>query len=122
MGSAHQISTAAKQVVDGTMNREKTLGLSWEFKPAHLTFSEARRLMRDFRPVVSPAVLAVVDARQEFPAGSTITTKAIGHNQTGGVAQAFQQLAKEAFGRTLIPVRLDENIKHVTVLVHGPQR
>ena len=62
MGSAHQMSTAAKQVVNGTMNRQKPLCLSRGFEPAHLSFSLPCRLMRDFRSIVSAAILAVVYA------------------------------------------------------------
>jgi hypothetical protein len=52
-----------KEIVDWAMNRQKPLGLAGRFEPAHLAFSVARWLMRDFRSVVSPAVLAVADAR-----------------------------------------------------------
>jgi hypothetical protein len=52
-----------KEIVDWAMNRQKPLGLAGRFEPAHLAFSVARWLMRNFRSVVSPAVLAVADAR-----------------------------------------------------------
>jgi hypothetical protein len=51
--------TVAKQVADGIMNREKTLGLPWGFEPAHLSFSLPRRLLGDFRAVVLPTSLAM---------------------------------------------------------------
>lgn len=108
----------AEEIVEWAMGRKNPLYLPWGFEPAHLVFSVARRLMRDCRSVVETAVLAVSDVRQELSAGSAITAKTIGHNQTGSVVQAFQQLAKKACGRTLIPMLLNENIKHVTVLVH----
>jgi hypothetical protein len=108
-----------EEIVEGAMDRKKTLCLPWGFEPAHLAFPVARRLMRDFHSVVSPTVLAVADAGQELSASSAITAQPIGHKQAGNVVQAFQQLAKEAFGRALIPVLLDENIKHITVLVHS---
>jgi hypothetical protein len=71
------------------MNRKKPLGLPWGFAPAYLVFSLARRLMRDFCQIVSPAVLAVGDARQELTAGSTITPQVIAHKQPGNIAQSF---------------------------------
>jgi len=120
MASGQEMPPEAEEIVDRAMDRKKPLYLPRGFKPAHLAFSVARWLMRDFRSVVSPVVLAVAEAGQELSAGSAIAAQPIGHNETGNVAQAFQQLAKKACGRTLIPVLLYENIKHVTILVHCP--
>jgi hypothetical protein len=110
----------AEEVVDGALDRKKSLCLPRRFKPAPVSFSLARRLMRDFRSIVSAAFLAVVHAWQELAVSSVITPQAIGYEQTGSILQVFQQLMKKVFDRMLIPVRLDENIKHVTVLVYCP--
>jgi hypothetical protein len=39
------VPSKAEEIVDWAMNRKKLLGLPWGFEPAHLAFSEARRLM-----------------------------------------------------------------------------
>ena len=77
--------SGAEEIVDRAMDRKKPLCLPRGFEPAHLAFSVACGLMRDFRSVVSTAVLAVADAGQELSAGSAITAKTSGHDQTGNV-------------------------------------
>ena len=57
------MAAETKEIVDGAMNRQKPLGLARRFALSHLAFAGACWLMRDFRSVVSPAVLAVADAR-----------------------------------------------------------
>ena len=52
MGGSHQMSSTAKQIVDRTMSREKTLGLSGGLEATHLPFLLPRRLTREFRTVV----------------------------------------------------------------------
>jgi hypothetical protein len=89
MASWQEMPSEAEEIVEWAMDRKRPLGLPRGFESAHLTFSVARRLVRDFRSVVSTAVLAVADARQELSASSAITAKAIGHNQTGSVGQSF---------------------------------
>ena len=80
MASGQEMPPEAEEIVDRAMDRKKPLYLPRGFKPAHLAFSVARWLMRDFRPIVSPAVPAVADARQELSVGSAIAAKTIGHN------------------------------------------
>jgi hypothetical protein len=63
MASREKMPAETKEIVNWAMNRKKSLYLSWGFEAAHLVFSVACELMRDFRSVVSPAVLAVADAR-----------------------------------------------------------
>jgi hypothetical protein len=89
MASWEEVAAEAKERVDGAMNRQKPLGLAGRFALSHLAFAVACWLTRDFRSVVSPAVLAVADAREELAAGSAITPQAIGHNPTGSVVQPF---------------------------------
>ena len=81
--------TATEEIVDGAMNGKKPLGLPWGFEPAHQVFPLARWLMRDFCPVVSTAILAVVHAGQELSASSAITTQAISYKQPGSIGKPF---------------------------------
>src|SRR5262245_53258194 len=52
VGSAHQVSATTKQVVDRTMNGEKTLSLSSRLAASHLPFALAIRLTGDLSPIV----------------------------------------------------------------------
>jgi hypothetical protein len=62
MASGQEMPPEAEEIVEWAMDRKKPLYLPRGFEPAHLSFSLPCRLMRDFRSVVSPAVLAVADA------------------------------------------------------------
>ena len=59
-------------------------------------------------------------ARQDLAFGDTIGSEFISHNYPRHIAQTLQQLAKKAFGRRLVTAALDQNVKHVPVLVDGP--
>ena len=85
MVSGKKMPSEAEEVVDGALDRLKPLCLPRRFKPAHVAFSLARRLLRDFRSIVSAAVLAMVHARQELAVSSGITPQAIGYEQTGSI-------------------------------------
>ena len=89
MARWQQMPAKAKEIVDGALNRQKPLGLSWGFEPAHLVFPLTCWLMRDFRSIVLVAILAVAHAGQELAAGRAITPQMIGHKQTGNVVQTF---------------------------------
>ena len=65
MGGSHQMSTTAKQVVDGTVNGEKTLSLSSRLEASHLAFSLASWLMRGFCTIVLPSVPVMRDTNSD---------------------------------------------------------
>src|SRR5262249_11615301 len=79
MGSAHQMSTTAKKVIEGTMNREKTLGLPRSFEAVHLTLSVSGGLRGDFSAIVLPLALAVFDTGKEFSPRRAIAAQLISH-------------------------------------------
>jgi hypothetical protein len=43
----------------------------------------------------------------------------IGHDHARNILKALQQPSKEAFGGFAIPPRLNENVEHNAVLIHG---
>ncbi len=102
------------------MSREKTLGQSCGLESTHMAFSLQRWLMRDFRTVVLSTSLTMGDAGDELAPSHAIAGVCIRHQLRRGILQPLQQRAQEAFSRTLILVRLDEPIQHITVLVHSP--
>jgi hypothetical protein len=59
-------------------------------------------------------------ARQDLAFGDTIASEFISHNHPQHIAQTLQQLAKEALGRRLVTAALEQNVKHVPMLVDGP--
>ena len=59
------------------------------------------------------------NARQDLAFGGAIGPEFIGHDDSGHVAQTLQQLAKEALGGIRVAAALDQNIKHVAMLING---
>ena len=111
------MSTTAKQVVDGTVNRAKPLGVPGGFEAAHVSFSLPRRLMRDFCAVVLSAPLAMGNTGDDVPACCPIAGEHIGHQLTWDILQSFQQLAKEACGGVFVPSLLHEDIQDLAILI-----
>jgi len=65
--------TQTKEIIDGTVHREKALCLPRRCEPPHLPFLVPRRLMGDSRAVVLPTALAMSHTGQELPARCPIT-------------------------------------------------
>ncbi len=119
MRGFQQRALNTKEIVDGTVHREKPLGVARRFDP-HLAFLLAGGLMRYFCAVVRPFFLAVGDFGQEITARCSVATELIGHQLVRDVLQPFQQFAKEAFSRVFISPFLYEDIQYVTILIHSP--
>jgi hypothetical protein len=54
-----QVTTEAKEIVDGGMKAEKQLSVTGRFESAHLSFSLANRLMGGFHSIVGVPLRAV---------------------------------------------------------------
>jgi putative transposase len=59
-------------------------------------------------------------AWQDLAFRGTIGSEFIGHDDPGHIAQALEQLAKEALGRFLVAAALHQHIEHIPVLVDRP--
>jgi hypothetical protein len=55
----HPVTARTKEIDDGAVGREETLGLARRFEAAHLPLLLPCRLMRNFRTVVEITMLAV---------------------------------------------------------------
>ncbi len=76
--------------------------------------------MRDLTAVVQVSALAMFNAREDFTLGSPIGSKFIRHDDPWHIAQALQQLAKEALCGLLVTAALDQNVQHVPMLLNSP--
>jgi hypothetical protein len=115
----HQVAAKSKQVLRQAMECEKPLRLSRRGKPTHVTFSLARRFVRDFGAVIRIDVVDVIDRGHDRPMSRIITSKFIGDQPAWLPALAFEKTAEKAFSRTLIATALHENINAIAVLIHG---
>ena len=52
--------------------------------------------------------------------GGAVAPQPVRHQLPRGASLPLQKLAKEPFGRTGVTVSLDQDIDHVSVLIHGP--
>jgi hypothetical protein len=125
--AGHTILTGGKTVpaklevvVDRSVNREKLLGLPDRLEPLHVAFPSSGRLVRDFTAIVEVPALPMFNTRQDLASGSPIGSKFIGHNDSGHVAQALEQLAKETLGGLLVAAALNQHVEHVAMLIDGP--
>ena len=57
-------------------------------------------------------------ARQDGSTGSLIALQSVGNDPEWFLALTAHQSAQESFGRTLVAVRLQQNIDNVPVLIH----
>src|SRR5215469_2670367 len=107
------------KVVDLIVGGEEPLRLAGRFELLHLPLSSARRLVRVFRSVVEPLVLAMLNAGHDLAFGRAIAGKLVGDHDAGRSHLLFQQLAQQPLGRVLVASALDQNIEHDPGLVHG---
>jgi hypothetical protein len=66
VGGGHQVAGQEEEVVDLVVGGEEALSLPGRLEPLHLAFSSSGRLVRVFRPIVQPLVLAVLNARHDL--------------------------------------------------------
>ena len=81
-GSA-MIAAEMEEVVDLIVGGEEPLRLAGRFELLHLALSSARRLMRVFRSVVQPLVLAMLNAGHDLPLRRAVAGKLVGDHDTG---------------------------------------
>jgi hypothetical protein len=56
---------------------------------------------------------------QQLTLGNAVASQLIGHDHSWHILKAFQQPPKETFGCFGIPPRLNEDVEHDAVLIHG---
>ena len=56
---------------------------------------------------------------KQLALGDAVASQLIGHNHARHILKAFQQPSKETFGCFGIPPRLNEDVEHDAVLIHG---
>src|ERR1700692_574317 len=56
---------------------------------------------------------------KQLELGDAVASQLIGHDHARHVLKVFQQPSKETFGCFGIPPRLNEDVEHDAVLIHG---
>jgi hypothetical protein len=83
LGSSDMIATEMEQVVDLIVGGEEPLRLAGRFELLHLPLSAARRLVRVFRSVVEPLVLAMLNAGHDLSFGRAVARQLVGDHHAG---------------------------------------
>ena len=101
------------------MEGEKTLCVPGRFESAHLPFPLARRLMRGFDAIVGVPLHPVSHVAEDASHGSGVASQFVGNDLQWFRTLATQEFSKESLCGALITMRLDQNVDHVAVLIHG---
>ncbi len=92
--------------------------MSGRLKPAHDFLSYSGRLMRILRTVVESFIPVVLDTGHDLGLRRAVTLELICNDHARDILQALQQLAEELLRRLLISPALDEDVQHLTLLIH----
>jgi hypothetical protein len=101
------------------MEAEKTLCVPGRFESAHLPFPLARRLMRGLDAIVGVPLHTVSHVAEDASHGSGVPAQFVGNDLQWFGALATQEFLKESLCGALMTMRLDQNVDHVAVLIHG---
>src|SRR3712207_4338444 len=103
------MASELEMVVDRAVSGKKLLGVPDCLEPPHVAFTSSGRLVRDLTAIVQVSALPMLDTRQDLAFGRAIGAEFIRHDDPGHVAQALQQLAKEALRRLPVAAALDQH-------------
>ena len=117
-----EVSTDSEEILHDTVNRREPLELSGRLETPHLALPLTRRLVGDLGSIVRVLISDVDHGRHHGAARGRVGAQLVGDQSSRDTALGFQQLPKESDGCSPIPVRLQEDVQDVTVLVYrAPQ-
>ena len=109
----------SEQIPDRIMEREKSLGLPGGFESTHLPFPLASRLMGDFGSIVGVSLYNVSHGAEDASHSRGVASQFVGNDSQWFGTLTPQEPLKESFCGPLIPMRLDQDVDHVAVLIHS---
>ena len=115
-------TTHSEQVLNRTMDGEKTLSLTCRFESSHLPLLLPRWLMRSLGSVILVLTGSMSHRREDLTMGSVIASKLVCNKLPRWLPLVLQHFAEEAFGGFSISPAHHQNIDHVSILIHrSPQ-
>ncbi len=108
-----------EEIQNDTLYRQKPLCVNRRLETAHLSLTLTTRLMRHLRSVVRVARSDMLHRRHHTPVRGPVASEFVGDQPSGFAPLSFQQLAEESLGSIGASSTLDQDIDHVTVLVHS---
>ena len=116
---SQQMASDSEKILDDTVEGEKPLGLASGFESAHLPFPLASRLMRGFGAIVGVTFRGVSRVAQDGSHGRRVASEFVGNDTKWFFSLAAQQSSKESLRGALITARLNQDVDHIAVLIHG---
>src|SRR5215475_3108576 len=114
-----QMPTHSEQIPDRIIQGEKSLRVPRRFESPHLPFPLARWLMRGFDSIVGVSLHTVSHVAEDALYGSGVASQFVGNDPQRFGALTTQESSKESLCSALITLRLDQDVDHVAVLIHG---
>src|SRR6516165_4919466 len=99
--------SGAKVVGNGSIRRQKALGMPRRLQPLHTILTLTRGPMRVLAPVVERATLAMLDPGEALALGRAVALQLVGNEDAGHVLEALEALAKKLLRRLRIASALD---------------
>ena len=99
---------------------EELLRMPDRLEPPHLAFPPSGGLARHLTAIVEIPALPVFHAPQDLAFRGAIGSEFIRHDNSGRVARALRQLAKEALGRLRVAAALKQNVEHIPMVIDCP--
>ncbi len=116
---AKKVSPHSKQVLDGCVDAQESLGLSYGLESSHLAFSLSSGLVSSLGPVVIVLPGCVGNRWNQSSMSGTVASQLVGDKLGGSRSLGFQELTKEPLGGLPISSLLQQNVDRVSVLVDG---
>jgi len=114
------MASYTEQILDHTVEGEKSLSLTGRFESTHLPLPLAGRLVGNFSAIVGVTVHAMCDVAEGGSHGSGIAPEPVSNDAKRLLSLATQQPAEESFGSPLVPMGPNQDVDHVAVLIDGP--
>src|SRR5512135_1664546 len=117
------MSSGLEVASNGTKGRKKALRLFCGFEAPHFLLSQSRRLVGVLSTIVETFVLTMLHSWQDLAFRRPITLQFVSNDHARHVLQPFEQFPKESLGGLFVASALQQDIKHVPILINGsPQR
>src|ERR1700710_922644 len=95
--------------MDECVSGKEVLRLPRRFETLHLPLASSCWPMRVFRAIIQISTLPVFNFGKQLAVCHAVTLQFVGHDHPRHILKAFQQPAKESFGRVAVSPRLNED-------------
>ena len=94
------------------VDRSETLQLTRRLEATHHFLADPCRLVRVFRPVVQPLVLAMFDVQPQIVVRRRVAPELVGNQDTRSATMFSEQFSHEPSGRMTVPSALHQHVEY----------